>query len=97
MRVIFMNKEGIPSEAILANPQMHLEQPNSSTKSFQNSILVVLTLYILVCQTIRRLGMFPDIHKGAELAFKVIKEREDQTLNEMAALRAEIKTRSGRR
>ena len=41
--------------------------------------------------------MFPDIHKGAELAFKVIKEREDQTLNEIAALRAEIKTRSGRR
>ena len=38
--------------------------------------------------------MFPDIHKGAELAFKVIKEREDQTLNEMAALRAEIKTRA---
>jgi hypothetical protein len=27
----------------------------------------------------------------------VIKEREDQTLNEIAALRAEIKTRSGRR
>ena len=40
--------------------------------------------------------MFPNIHKDAELAFKVIREREDQTLNEMAALRAEIKTRSGR-
>lgn len=40
--------------------------------------------------------MFPDIHEDAELAFKVIKEREDQTLNEMAVLRAVFKTRSGR-
>ena len=40
--------------------------------------------------------MFPNIHEAAELAFKVIKEREDQTLNEIAALRAETKTRSGR-
>ena len=38
-----------------------------------------------------------EINEAAELAFKVIKEREDQTLNEIAALRAEIKTRSGRR
>ena len=38
-----------------------------------------------------------EIHEAAELAFKVIKEREDQTLNEIAALRAEIKNRSGRR
>ena len=38
-----------------------------------------------------------EINEAAELAFKVIKEREDQTLNEIAALRAEIKNRSGRR
>ena len=37
------------------------------------------------------------LKEAAELDFKVIKEREDQTLNEIAALRAEIKTRSGRR
>ncbi|HCU86604.1 MAG TPA: hypothetical protein DGP39_03680 [Verrucomicrobiales bacterium] len=37
-----------------------------------------------------------EINEAAELAFKVIKEREDQTLNKIAALRAEIKKRSGR-
>lgn len=42
-------------------------------------------------------GRLTEIHEAAELAFKVIKEREDQTLNEIAALRAEIKNRSGRR
>lgn len=37
-----------------------------------------------------------EIHEAAELAFRVIKEREEQALEEMSALRAEIKKRSGR-
>ena len=37
-----------------------------------------------------------EINKAAELAFKVIKERENQTMNEIAALRAEIRNRGSR-
>lgn len=37
-----------------------------------------------------------DINEAAELAFKVIKEKENIVLDELAAIRAEIKKRSGR-
>ena len=37
-----------------------------------------------------------DLNKAAELAFKVIKEKENIILNEISALREEIKKRSGR-
>ena len=37
-----------------------------------------------------------DLNEAAELAFKVIKEKENIILNEISALREEIKKRSGR-
>ena len=37
-----------------------------------------------------------DLNEAAELAFKVIKEKENIILNENSALREEIKKRSGR-
>tara|TARA_B100000029_G_scaffold107831_1_gene99031 strand:+ start:376 stop:576 length:201 start_codon:yes stop_codon:yes gene_type:complete len=37
-----------------------------------------------------------DINEAAELAFKVIKEKENIVLDDMSAIRAEIKKRSGR-
>ena len=37
-----------------------------------------------------------DLSEAAELAFKVIKEKENIVLNEISALREEIKKRSGR-
>ena len=37
-----------------------------------------------------------DLNEAAELAFKVIKEKEHIILNEISALREEIKKRSGR-
>ena len=37
-----------------------------------------------------------DLNEAAELAFKVIKEKENIILNEISALREEIKKRRGR-
>ena len=37
-----------------------------------------------------------DLNEAAELAFKVIKEKENIILNEISELREEIKKRSGR-
>ena len=37
-----------------------------------------------------------DLNEAAELAFKVIKEKENIILNEISALREEIKKQSGR-
>ena len=37
-----------------------------------------------------------DLNEAAELAFKVIKEKENIILDEISALREEIKKRSGR-